>query len=356
MKACDRCTRLPDAFPDAGTLYLAPPEAATAFRLRSALTTVGAAFDEDEHGIFRAEIAGDTLTMLCRDHFTALNSLELRDTRCLLLPAGAGITVRDFANTKPLAAIVALARSEIFTSLLRDKRLTSFFQPIVDAQNPASVFAYECLLRGKDESGKLIFPGELFSLARDAEMLFQLDRAARITAIETAAKCGVNSGLFINFNPTAIYDPTYCLNTTVAAMRIAGLTPEQIVFEVVESDDVRDKGHLLDILKFYRKHGFRVALDDLGAGYSSLNLLHRLQPDFIKLDMDLIRGIDQEEFKGRITANLLSLARDLNITTIAEGVETAGEWAWLKDHGADLVQGYLFARPAPEPPVPSIPA
>lgn len=356
MKACDRCTRLPDAFPAAGTLYLAPPEAATAFRLRSALTTVNAPFDEDEHGIFHVEVVEDLLKLLCREHFKALNSLELRDTRCLLLPAGTEISVRDFANTKPLSAIVALARSEAFTSILREKRLTSYFQPIVHTLYPGEVFAFECLLRGQDESGELIFPGELFDFARDADMLFQLDRAARITALETAAKHSVNATLFLNFNPTAIYDPKYCLNTTVAAMRIAGLKPEQIVFEVVESDDVKDKGHLLDILRYYRDHGFRVALDDLGAGYSSLNLLHRLQPDFIKLDMELIRGIHQDTFKARITANILALARELNIKTIAEGVETVEEWRWLKEHGADLVQGYLFARPASEPPIPSVPA
>lgn len=356
MKNCDRCTRLPDALPESATLYLAPPEAATAFRIRSAFTTTNTPFEEDDAGIFRATLVEDVLTQLCHGHFSHMNSLELRDTRCLLLPDGVAPSPKDFANTKSLGTIVALARSEALTALLREKRLTTFFQPIVSTTDPSQIYAYECLLRGLDEKGGFIYPGELFGLARQSEMLFQLDRAARITAIEKAREHSIQCCLFMNFMPTAIYDPTYCLNTTVAAMRVAGLKPEQIVFEVVESEDVQDKDHLLTILKYYREHGFRVALDDLGAGFSSLNLLHRLKPDFIKLDMDLIRNMDKEPFKARITANLLSLARDLGIHTIAEGVETVEEWNCLKDQGAEYIQGYLFAKPASPPPLPTVPA
>ena len=122
------------------------------------------------------------------------------------------------------------------------------------------------------------------------------------------------------------------------------------MFEVVESEKIEDPDELLSILNCYRQAGFRVVLDDLGAGYSSLNLLARLQPDFIKIDIELIRNVDRDPYKSRVAAKLLELAKELHVATVVEGVETPGQWRWAKDHGADLAQGFLFARPAASPP------
>ena len=108
-------------------------------------------------------------------------------------------------------------------------------------------------------------------------------------------------------------------------------------------------------MRSYRDAGFKVALDDLGSGFSSLNLLTMLCPDFIKLDMGLIRDVDSHPVKATIALKLLEAARELGIATIAEGVETLAEWAWVRDHGADYVQGYLFARPGSPPPAPRLP-
>jgi EAL domain-containing protein (putative c-di-GMP-specific phosphodiesterase class I) len=102
--------------------------------------------------------------------------------------------------------------------------------------------------------------------------------------------------------------------------------------------------------------GFRFALDDMGAGYSGLNLVHQLRPDFIKLDMALVRGVHRDRYKAVITEMVLELARRLGIRTIAEGVEEPGELEWLRAHGVDFVQGYLIAKPASPPPAPSIEA
>lgn len=115
---------------------------------------------------------------------------------------------------------------------------------------------------------------------------------------------------------------------------------------------MKDVDHLLGILSFYRRAGFRVALDDLGAGYSSLNLLARLRPDFVKLDMELIRGIDVDPYKAVVVDKLLDLAREVGAISVVEGVETEGEWRWAEAHGADLVQGFLCARPQADPPKP----
>lgn len=100
-----------------------------------------------------------------------------------------------------------------------------------------------------------------------------------------------------------------------------------------------------EVLQYYRDAGFLVALDDLGSGYSSLNLLHQLRPDFIKLDMELIRNVHQDLYKASITEKLLEIAQKLDIKTVAEGIECIEELNWLRERGATFAQGYLIAKP-----------
>ena len=145
----------------------------------------------------------------------------------------------------------------------------------------------------------------------------------------------------VNFTPSAIYHPAFCLRSTSEAARESGIDPQRIVFEVVECDEVRDVDHLLTILNVYRSVVFRVALDDLGAGYGSLNLLHGLQPDLVKLDVGLVRDVECDPIKATIAAKLLEAAAALDVATVAKGVETESEWAWFREHGATYQQGYL---------------
>jgi len=238
--------------------------------------------------------------------------------------------------------------------VLREDHLTTLFQPIVSASDLSAGFGYECLTRGRGEDGQPIAARDLFQTAAAARLLFQLDRASRVAAIEAAGRHGVEGTIFIIFDPTSIYDPDYCLRSTFQAARRDNIDPARVVFEVVETGHVEDPDRWLSILALYRQAGFRVALDDVGAGYSSLNLLVRLRPDFIKLDMALIRGVDRDPFKATIAGKLLEAARDLGVRTIAEGVETDEELGWLRVHGADLVQGFLVARPATPPPSPPL--
>jgi EAL domain-containing protein (putative c-di-GMP-specific phosphodiesterase class I) len=122
-----------------------------------------------------------------------------------------------------------------------------------------------------------------------------------------------------------------------------------VVFEITEAEDAGDVGHLKNIVDYYRGRGFRVALDDVGSGYSSLNLLHQLRPDFVKLDMELVRGVADDPYKATVASKLLELARSLGVATVAEGVETEGELRWVREQGADYTQGYLIARPQSSP-------
>ncbi|MGI9048709.1 MAG: EAL domain-containing protein [Rubrobacteraceae bacterium] len=238
--------------------------------------------------------------------------------------------------------------------MMRERRLTIHFQPIVAAKNPGGdVFAYECLLRGLDTDGGLGNPEIMFEGAEGAGLLFNLDRDARTTAIRRAAEHGIESNIFINFNPTSIYDPVYCLRSTMKAFEETNLRTEQVVFEITEGQRVKDTRHLLNIIDYYRDAGFRIALDDLGAGYSSLNLLSKLKPDFVKLDIELVRDVGVDPYKTQVAAKILEMANGLGVGVVAEGVETEEEWRWLGEHGADYVQGYLFARPTSPPPLPA---
>lgn len=350
MKSCSRCAGTPELLRDSGTLYLAPPLAHTLGVMRKSFDESGVPFDEPMPQILAVPIAPGRLDVVCRTLADRLGEIEIRDTRALILKEGEAFSLASVRETQPLATLMAKVQQRWLIPMIREGRLTTHFHPIVRVDAPREAFAHECLLRGKAEDGSLIGPMRMFDAARDADLMFPFDLAARLTSIREATAIGLPGCLFINFNPTAIHDPAFCLRSTVAAIRDAGIEPERVVFEVVESDQVAVD--LLGIIDSYRRAGFRVALDDLGAGYGSLNLLARLRPDFVKLDMKLIRDVHQDRFKAGITSTILEMARKLGITTVAEGVETAEEWAWVRDHGAELVQGFYVARPGNPPPKP----
>jgi len=279
----------------------------------------------------------------------ALSAVEREDTRALLCAPNTAPVPDDLARVEPLSRVVVRARSGWLLGLLDEHRLTSHFQPIVLANDPSQVYGHEALLRGVRPDGTLVSPGQLFDAARGAGVLFQLDLAARRSAIACAERQQLDTALFVNFAPTAIYDPRACLRSTVAAIDAAGLERRNVVFEIVETERAHDPAHLRRILDFYREAGFRIALDDVGAGYSSLNLIHLLKPDVLKLDMELVRNVDRDPYKARIAANLLNVATSLGIDALAEGIETEEELAWVRDHGATYAQGYLIARPSATP-------
>ncbi|UGB37690.1 EAL domain-containing protein [Frateuria soli] len=213
------------------------------------------------------------------------------------------------------------------------------FQPIVEPRR-RRVFAYEALVRGLDGSGAAGVLGKL-----DATNLYRFDQACRLKAVTLAARLGMDCRLSINFMPNAVYQATTCLRATLATARRVGFPTELLMFEFVEHEQAHDRAHLASIVAEYRRHGFLTALDDFGAGYSGLALLADIQPDRIKLDMALVRGIDRDPVRQSIVRHTLAMCEELGVAVIAEGIETAGEWRALEALGVTLFQGYLFARP-----------
>ena len=225
------------------------------------------------------------------------------------------------------------------------------FQPIVDLRD-RSIFAFEALVRGPAGEGA----GSVLAQVT-ADNMYAFDQSCRVKAIETAEALGLavsGAALSINFIPGAVYQPAACIKATLAAAKRVGFPRDKLIFEVTEGEKVVDRAHLRGILEEYRRHHFRSAIDDFGAGYAGLNLLAEFQPDIIKIDLELVRDIDTRPVAQKIVAAMVGLCRDLAIEVIAEGVETEAELGVLRAMGIDLFQGFLFARPGFKSlPVPS---
>jgi len=213
------------------------------------------------------------------------------------------------------------------------------FQPIVDVDT-GEAYSYEALVRGINGEPA----GEVLGRIRD-DNRYRFDQACRVKAIALASRLGLACNLNINFLPRAVYQPQRCIRTTLEAARAYDFPIERIVFEVTEGERVDDTGHLVDIIHEYHRLGFRTAIDDFGAGYSGLNLLAEYQSDYLKLDMKLTRGIDSDGPRQAIVRGVVYVCRELGIRVVAEGVETASEYRWLREAGVRLQQGYYFARP-----------
>lgn len=214
------------------------------------------------------------------------------------------------------------------------------FQPIVDVRR-SQIFGHEALVRGPGGEGAHSVLSKL-----TPKNIHAFDQRARVKAIETASLLGINECLSINFLPNAVYDPANCLKTSLAACEAHSFPTSNIIFEITETEEVRDKSQLSAIIKEYSRHGFRTAIDDFGAGFSGLNLLAQFHPDIVKLDMELTRNIQDDRRRRTIVGGILAVCRDLEITVVAEGIETVEECTTLCDMGVDLFQGYFFARPA----------
>ncbi|MFC4347339.1 EAL domain-containing protein [Kordiimonas lipolytica] len=303
----------------------------------------GEAFDQTSYRIVmgRADV-GAFLTTL----FGEFNGQELANTK-IVTTKDETLSPSDMGRVFQADVFINRFQSQWIIESLEAKRYETWFQPIFHAKQPDQAFGQEGLFRLRDAEGTIIPPGHVFDVASKSDLLFTADLLARKSAVEAAAAGRLKGKIFINFNPSSIYDPAYCLRATAAAIEAAGLKPRDVVFELTETHQARDKAHLKGILAFYRSAGFGVALDDIGSGWSGLNMLHEMRPDYVKLDMDLVRDVHEDVFKQTIVKRLLQIAKDNGIKTIAEGIECAEEAQCLTKMGADYLQGYYFAKPAP---------
>jgi EAL domain-containing protein (putative c-di-GMP-specific phosphodiesterase class I) len=220
-----------------------------------------------------------------------------------------------------------------------DFDFTMAFQPILDLSSQ-TIFAQEALVRSLDGDGAAAVLSKVTDTNR-----FSFDQQCRVKAVELASTLRLPGRLSINFMPNSVYEPAHCLRTTLQAARKFSMPLDRIIFEVTEGERIADPQHLKRVFDTYKRSGLLTAIDDFGAGYAGLNLLAEYQPDIIKLDMDLVRGIDASAIRRAIVDGILGVCRTLSITVIAEGIETEAEMTTLRDMGVHLFQGFLFARP-----------
>ena len=225
------------------------------------------------------------------------------------------------------------------------------FQPVVDAET-RRVLAYEALVRGLNGEGALQV---LDRVTR--KNMYRFDQACRVKAVKLASELGMTANLCINFMPNAVYKAETCIQTTLAAANKYEFDTRKLVFEFTEVENLADTDHLISIIEAYEEMGFSIALDDYGAGYSRMNLLTDTSPQYLKLDMSLIRDVEQSPRKQAVIEGILLTNGRLGIETIAEGIETEVEYQWCRAAGIRYFQGFLLARPdfeaLPDPYIPS---
>lgn len=214
------------------------------------------------------------------------------------------------------------------------------YQPIVRA-NDQALFAYEALMRSDEPD--LPNPPAVLAAAERVQRLSDLGGAMRRLAAYDL-KAADQTVLFVNLHPEdlcdeALYDPGAPLTQFAS----------RVVLEITERASLEHIRNLRDRIAQLRNLGFRIALDDLGAGYAGLTSFTQLEPEFVKLDMELIRGIHQHDMKRKIVRSMVELCHDMGKYIVAEGIETAEECRAIVDLGCDLLQGYFLARPSRVP-------
>jgi EAL domain-containing protein (putative c-di-GMP-specific phosphodiesterase class I) len=267
-------------------------------------------------------------------------------------PAGAAALSAALLTAPTLGVELARRGITVEVGLLAEAELWSVYQPIV-ALADRSVVAHEALLRGVVD-GCEVSGADLFFVAESAGWLDRLDRIGRESAVAGAAPWLGDLDLYVNITPAAIPRPLVGLASPERAVHDGGLADSQLVVEVVESHAITDRGHLVSVLEHYRSLGWRVALDHVAAGWTSLSLLAAVRPEVVKLDKGLVQELPDDGARTVLRA-LVELAHSLGAVVVAEGVETellAEEVAAL---GADLAQGWLFGRPVRPQPAPEEP-
>lgn len=234
---------------------------------------------------------------------------------------------------------------EEFIEILEKKRLTMHYQPIVNLSEGTSL-GYEGLTRGPKESF-FHSPLHLFNFAEKQGKLYSLEKITRDLAIETSKGwLKSNEKLFINLNSNVLYDPNFTPGYTKSLLKRCMLSPENIVFEITERFAIQDFKAFKTVLNHYRNQGFQIAIDDAGAGYSSLQAIAELEPEYIKIDRSLVRDIDQSDVKKAVLEAFLMLSSKINSNIIAEGIETIKELETLISIGVEYGQGYVLAKPS----------
>ena len=235
---------------------------------------------------------------------------------------------------------------EEFRSIIRPDRplIRAVYQPIVNLRG-GGIFSWEALARGPAGSN-FENPAMLFGFAEEHELVFPLERACRTAAIRGFGAAGDGRKLFLNIHPRTLVDPSFSPGHTLKLLAECGMEPHDVVLEITERHSTKDFSLFHRTLDHYRGEGYKVAIDDVGTGYSGLWSIAEIRPDFIKLDMSLIRGIDHNPVKRALIETFRTFSEKVGCGIIAEGIETETELSSLVAMGVHYGQGYFLGRPS----------
>jgi EAL domain-containing protein (putative c-di-GMP-specific phosphodiesterase class I) len=234
---------------------------------------------------------------------------------------------------------------EMLKEAISRRDISPVFQPVFDLAT-GDMIGMEALSRGP--RGSEFEGGEvLFSLAERTELLVPLERICRQMSLEAAAIGNPQRQIFLNISPAAASDPEFLGPLFIEQIASLGLAPDRIVLEITERTYAVYEGLFREVLTHFRSQNFRIAVDDVGTGYSNLSSLAEIEPDYLKFDNVFVRGIDRRKVKQDLLEALLSFARKMKTKVIAEGIETREELKILQSLGVPFGQGFLLARPMP---------
>jgi EAL domain-containing protein (putative c-di-GMP-specific phosphodiesterase class I) len=296
----------------------------------------------------------DTVRMILSDESSlieavmAVNDAEVH--RLLVkpcMPEQLNSCITQELRERKQAKLQATAKAETNGVNLADRRaaferalstLWIAFQPVVEVADEHA-FGYEALLRTEDR--EIDNPCALLAAAEELGAVLELESLIRKKIAEEISNAPENAAFLVNVHALSLQDESlYAEDGPLAA------SASRVILEITEQGSLRDVVGLPERIAALKKLGYRIAIDDLGTGYSSLTRFAMLRPDIVKFDMSLIRGIEESPSKARMIGSVTSLCKDLGALTVAEGIETQGERDRVKELGCDLLQGFFYARPS----------
>ncbi|OCA87608.1 diguanylate cyclase [Bacillus sp. FJAT-27225] len=232
----------------------------------------------------------------------------------------------------------------VMGKIVSRKEIFLLAQPIIDVATK-EVRAWEMLTRGP--AGTMLeTPLTLFSVARQTGKLYELEMVVLEKALDQVASIGCKHDVFINFTPLTMGNSRFIRDVKRLMQRHKTILPKQITFEITERDSIEGMRDFIYNIKVLRLMGFRIAVDDTGSGYASLNTISEVMPDIIKIDRSVIQNIDKNSVKESMLKGLLLVAKEAGSLVVAEGIENEEEASVLSRNNVDLAQGYFYAKPA----------
>lgn len=253
-----------------------------------------------------------------------------------------GVMPSNVAYLKPPSATMSIEGTDALHEILAGRKLSALFQPIIHMHS-GDIIGYEGLIRGPSDS-PLHAPMNLFKVARAHDLTLEVEHLCRQVVLERFAELQLPGKLFLNVSPECLLRNARH-GETLEYIEHIGINPDRVIIELTENQPTYDYELMREAVLHYRNMGFQIAIDDLGEGFSSLRLWSELRPEYVKIDMHFIQGINHDPVKLQFVRSIQEIAEKSGTLVIAEGIEAQTELLVLRDLGVAFGQGYHLGRP-----------